>query len=390
MKYTIITLLILIVFSCTNENTTNSDESANLLKNLTFSNELNDNSNLLNRSNNDYERVYVETDNINTIVENNFDFVQINNLSEIKWLISYSTQKFSDFEDVFLNNINALSVYYITEDNKFKHILYQKNNGTFEINNDFEGLGSTLILPNTLKSISKDINSANIAFLSITNTNLSLDGVNLLEENANRNENEYSLLSADNLFIKVSDNNDVISYRYSDCNPMNCDGPPEVGCKISGDPGGGLECRGDITDICITEETNEEIQERNLSLQPLNLDIARNFRDNFLNNSNKGRLYIEYYYKINYILQGMDFIKKVSLISEYELAIKLYSIINDIENAPNNQILINSDDNDFLVSHLNKMKSLSRNSEFISILDNLILDINNYTNKTKSEILVDF
>ena len=388
-KYTIFTLLLLSL-GCDNDKTFNSIESGNFIKNTTFSNEQYDNSEFLNWQNNDYERIYAETENISAMVENNFNFIQIKDLSKIKWLISYSTQKFSNFDDIFLNDINALSVYYITDENRFKHILYQKSDDTFEINNDFEGFGSTLLLPNTLKSISKNINPRNIAFLSITNISLSLDGLSLLEESTIRNQNEYSALAENNIFIKTSDKNDAIFDNYSSCNPLNCDGPPEVGCKISGDPGGGLECRGDITDICFAEKANKEIKERNLSFQPLNLDIARNYRDNFLNNSTKGRLYVKYYYKINYILQGMDFIKKVSLVSEYKLATKLYSIINDIENAPDYQILINPADKSFLVKHLNKMKSLSRNSEYTSILDQLILDIINYTNKTKSEILVDF
>lgn len=262
------------------------------------------------------------------------------------------------------------------------------NQTGFEINSEYDFSASSILMPKTLHDLAKQIDPSNKAFLVISNKHLKLNNLKFTAPTNSLPNNDYYYVTEDNLFAKMLDKNTLIQDTYSKCNPMNCSGPEEVGCKI--DDGGGLDCRGDITDLCIMKRTNEEIIKQKVSVTPLDLQVARNFRDNFLNNSLQGKQFINYYYKINYILQGIDFTQKVNLLAQYNLELKLYSLVDKIQHGGLNDILFDENDKQYFTIQLNKASTLSSNQEFQGIITSLKNAVSNYANKTKASILAEF
>lgn len=402
MKTFYLLCMILLLASCQKSDTQNIDpyHQDELLYNSSFSNEINDSFKFKSKekdNHKDFERFYTETSEIEKIKLNYFDFIKVKNISKIKWIVLYSKQKISKSRNILLAKYNALSVIFIDSNNQIKHQLYKKNSQKeFIIDTKYNTSANSVLFPATLRQIATSINKKNKSFLAITNASLDLN--TFIKETTKTKKHkknsilreDYSKISENNLFSINLDYQSSINYLYSDCNPLNCSGPPEIGCKISGDPGGGLECRGDITDLCFQERINQRIMVEEPSLIPLNIDRSRKFRDNTLKNSIKGKKYIETYYKLNYIFQGLDFSQKVNLISQYKSALKLYSLIDRVEKINSNEILINNSDKEFYINELNKLSKLSINKEFSGIITNLKRDVINYTNKRKSEILLDF
>lgn len=391
MRKTIVNLLLysIVFLSCEKSLMQNDVIESNNLHNYSFSTESNDVFSEEYTSTQDFQRVSVETNNLEQILDNNYDFLKSYDCERIKWLVLYSSNMFSRDGDLFENEITGISLFYVKNEQEFRHKAFKNNNQKFELTDKFDSFSSSILLPKTLKIISQSLSPNIKSYLIVINSKMDLKEF-YLNDILDMQLSDYSLISKNNLFAETLNQEKYIPHLYSDCNPMNCPGPAEVGCKIDGGPGGGLDCRGDITDICFASSVNLEIEKRSLMLESLNLNEARDFRDNFLKSSNKGRSYIDYYYKINYVLQGMDFIKKISLISEYRLAKKIFSIIDDLNYSSNTAIMINETDKDLLIDSLTKLKTLSENKELVLIINAIISDIDLYTNKTKAAILDDF
>lgn len=145
------------LISCNIEPTRDQANFDNEFINLSFSNEINDKSIANTRVSTDFERAYIETLNLEYIINEHLSYLNTLNYSQIKWIVLYSKSKFSQYDDVFENQSTGISVFYVDSEYRFKHQLLQINGTEYQINNDFTSNGSTILLPKTLKSIAKTI-----------------------------------------------------------------------------------------------------------------------------------------------------------------------------------------------------------------------------------------
>jgi len=128
----------------------------------------------------------------------------------------------------------------------------------------------------------------------------------------------------------------------------------------------------------------------NVSEPPSNLSIPYDFRDNFLENSEKGSDYIEYYYELskygienNLVLNHP--LEHISLINTG------ISFSYDLQHGSNdNQILINRSTYNDLKDIVIIYRDSKNHKEIDVVLDYLENDLEKYYNKTKVEIAMDF
>lgn len=119
----------------------------------------------------------------------------------------------------------------------------------------------------------------------------------------------------------------------------------------------------------------------------IDLKQAYNFRDNFLNKYSKGRDYIDYYYKVSYIVGGLSLININTFDQTLELTKKLYAIADRMQNGADNEIIINNDLKNYLDAAIEDYKTKSDNNEFKQIMNKIKSDLNQFKNKTRSHII---
>ena len=157
-----------------------------------------------------------------------------------------------------------------------------------------------------------------------------------------------------------------------------------IGTDQWGDPVnqcGCASCGGDKAQDLI------ESSGRSYSLQH---DKLYDFRDGFLSKSSKGETYIDYYYEISKTL-----VEKLELslalegvgLANAELLPRLDKLM---KNENSKEVLYGNDTKDALIDYLKKVKGLSKDKAYGSMIDQVIKDIDYYANKTIGEILKDF
>ncbi len=112
------------------------------------------------------------------------------------------------------------------------------------------------------------------------------------------------------------------------------------------------------------------------------------FRDEFLNNSIKGRKYITYYYTLGAELKKLNYYTSSNILSDFIFYQKVYFLANSLQNGSDNNTIISAQDQSFLLNKINQFKSLDLNNIlYQTILNDIENDIINYTNKSKRQIL---
>lgn len=143
---------------------------------------------------------------------------------------------------------------------------------------------------------------------------------------------------------------------------------------------------------CPKEESQNAIETGGgMSTDSINIafdtQLDYDFRDDFLINSEKGQKYIDYYYTIGSYITG-----EISLPLALKTARTLALFNNVMEimmdpNAPTNQIVIDSTLKSKLESLIEDYKELSTDQDYIDILDEILSDLDDYSGKTRTEIL---
>jgi hypothetical protein len=116
-------------------------------------------------------------------------------------------------------------------------------------------------------------------------------------------------------------------------------------------------------------------------------DQAYSFRDNFMASSTKGRKYIEYYYKLSFVVYEFNTINISTIQSHIILAKELYASANILQNGTDNEIPIPIKTKIDALSMISIYKTYTSNTEYQSILNSIASDINMYAGKTKKEII---
>lgn len=158
------------------------------------------------------------------------------------------------------------------------------------------------------------------------------------------------------------------------------DGGADVKCNAETPGSGGGGCLSDDSDEANTEIGDTE--KINLPAKEAMYEI----RNGFLSLSSKGKQYIDYYYKLSYVLKitgGYD--KTLSDTNEMLEFVNAKSLLF-VE--ANNNVIITQADANYIKSKINNYKGITSNAEYKSILSTIEIDITNITNKSKSEIML--
>lgn len=369
--------LLLILVSCQNEGTQQSNECAEC-KTAKFSiQKLKIGENIFNVRNYD----------VGTI--NDPDFLSINTSenriaeaiktlksdfslqNKVKGLILFSNYN-GELKSIEKNIIDAF-VIYEEKNNSFNTRIFKKINNYYVENKD-SNLKTNFISTNDFKNISFSINN-NVYRKTIAIINFK----GLKIKNFQKSE----------LQNKISDNIDVAGKSGSFCNKPCIEGA-DAFCTASESQSGGENwwCLADVR-ICINDNISDNPQEPESSIeeQKYKNDNTRTFlhefRDNYLMVENNGEKYVNLYYSlsenIKYSLVTTTFVKDT------------FSIINSmrpkLENLLSNKnsnsiILIDNTTAEILIDYLSKYSFMFEDQESLNNIDFLIQKINEFKNKT--------
>lgn len=121
----------------------------------------------------------------------------------------------------------------------------------------------------------------------------------------------------------------------------------------------------------------------------LNTDSAYYFRDGLMKNSNIGKKYISYYYKLSYFGNVYQCVDASNIVSHISLGRQLYSICNTMERGLNTDIVFSSSFKNLANSIIAQYQSRSSNLELQAVLLDIKNDLNNFTGKTRQQILAE-
>lgn len=131
-------------------------------------------------------------------------------------------------------------------------------------------------------------------------------------------------------------------------------------------------------------------EEADRSSSNVTIDIQYDFRDNYLSNSRKGKIYIEYYYYLS------EFGIENNLVNQYykeHYTLLKYSAFaaRDLQyGTDNNQIILNDKFAEDLKEILTIYRNHPNNKDIDPVLDYLEYDLKKYKNKPKAVISADF
>jgi len=314
---------------------------------------------------------------------------QINEPSTAFEIVLY-TNKFLDDGDVKLSNILGYSLYtYISRGEKgiIRHRFYRKENSVF-IENKAYNMQTRGIITNMLTYIIENEFSIERgkpkSYILIRSENRPI--INLKNE-----RDDFYLKKKLNKLFSLNFKEAPGGGTSEDCGGM-CESNPQSVCEqdlLHND----YDCRSQPGGICPEESMVDALYNNGLlstdSISAIfNSEIHYNFRDNFLQSSNKGQKYIEYYYALGEML-----VDNIPLLLRVKTARTLFKfntcalLLLNAKDHPN-EILINAQLNSEIISLLNEYKNIMpNNSEYILILDAIISDVNYFSNKNISYIV---
>lgn len=327
--------------------------------------------NLYDRS--DYSFYYGETTKLKLDEILNDFGIQI--LSPISFIIFHNK---SETSDLYKENIPFISVLWYDENNlQLRHTLLKKINNNYHTESLYETSTNLGILPSYInllgKSLSIDINSSFLVYQQ--GNNHSVNSVN-----ANYSFNQAVL---ENSNMGLSGSGCTISVCKLDLSTLNCGILPEGGldCGVPGSGGPGAV-------ICASESI------ANLSSTDISVEIreARQFRDDFLKESNKGREYIKYYNFVSLCLRDFEIIKLSNVMDFCQTFLKLNNLGKKLKSneTDSSEILISESDYIFYKNFINNnLYGVTKNKEYNKILDTVLADLEKYKLKSKSFIIND-
>jgi len=292
-------------------------------------------------------------------------------------------------------NIFGISLYDIKEDNQIVHRYFNKENGVF-------------ILKKELKETYMNTENQNFLVWKYNREKLDKQGVYVsrtfnmekldLDERLNTTRNEFNLFRMRNKYPKFETSlQRVVETAYVDVGLGDCSvfsGCEELGngqcdggyyCAIGGDCPPCEDCDFEYASV------DQSLVSETVAEALIDLDLHRQFRDDFLANYSLGQKHIDYYYAVSEFVLISDyntstFLDMIETLPSFNQS--LNKLLN--ENTNGSDILISQQLSADMKSILNDFKEMSSNQDFQYILDDFITDVDLMTDKTKDEFILVF
>lgn len=299
-------------------------------------------------------------------------------------------------------NILGIIVYELNNDGLMKHRFFMKNaqNKYEEKLSLLESMMSTSNQTFLVYKFFPEIYKISTIGIS-TLRDINLDSQKILTQ-----KNEFDMFRVVNTFQNIRIDNTLFRTEEEDSlfRLMNCTNCVEQGagicdsfvyCNIT-DPGAPDDetiSENDGIPICESKERRNKaffsgVLSQTVAESLFDLNLHRRLRDDLMKNYNIGDKYIQYYYAISGFLQRQDY--------QPETLLKMISTLPDFNNSVEKLLDENYNGNDIIITESLKndmfaiiadLKTVSNNSDFQYILNDLENDLNSIKNKTKAQVL---
>jgi hypothetical protein len=297
-------------------------------------------------------------------------------------VVLYFNGEFINTSEISDNNVIGFS-YFLISDNRMYHYLYEKVNQSykvvsplsFEVGRIFFKQMDFIVL-NVLQSYSGLIKSY-VLFIE--------EGTSIPNQNQSKNKFLLLLPILERQYIKTKT---YVGYGGY-CPPsFPCPGPlDDASCMV--DPNTGI---GSCLPGCGFSAESGNLQD-NDTIVPTNLyqafdsQLLHNFRDNFMMNSSLGQKYIEYYYALSGYL-GDDIPLSLSIQTAWFLYYHNSDIAHLLDTTNHsNDVIINDNFSEALCSLIQGYRSLSTDTTYIHMIDEIQSNVENLQGKTIRQIL---
>jgi hypothetical protein len=315
----------------------------------------------------------VSSDNLTEITAKSASFLNLEDLDNLKvnpeFVVFYL--KNENFTNVEFKNIVGISIWTSKGNNTTEHRLYRLNtSGKFE-------------LDKTFNSICNIVLKKDITYLA-TNVLKNEPSINWISYHSNNSNKARKTIAADSELKTfrqiVMDNADYIltGAAQSDCTPCGYSCPGGYCDSFN-------ECQCSSATDCVKSDVITTAKSARIA-NNLSLDISREIRDNTLSKSQKGKDYIDYYYKISAISNAYDVVNVNNVYDHIALATDLIQVTNKF-NSTSKEVIIDNDLKNGILEMVNSYKEVSKNKEFQNILKTIETDVKNLSLKEKQAVL---
>ncbi len=300
------------------------------------------------------------------------------------------------------DNILGIIIYELDKDGLMRHRFFMKN-----AQNKYE---QKLSLLESMMSTTNQVFLVYKFFPEIYKTSTigisTLVDVNLDGQKILKQKNEFDMFRVANTFQRVKFNNGIFKsdvegsfFRGVAC--VNCRevgmGTCDQGFYCVPDDSGGPQDHtisdDDGGDICPNKERryaafNSGALTQTVAESLFDLELHRRLRDNLMKNYNVGEKYIAYYYAIGGFLRSQDYptdtlLKMISTLPDFNNSVE--KLIDQTNNG-SEVIITESLRNDMFVI-IADLQTISDNSDYQFILNDLKTDLDAIKNKTKDQLL---
>lgn len=163
------------------------------------------------------------------------------------------------------------------------------------------------------------------------------------------------------------------------------------GCGNSADPARGCSIGPSGTDVCVDQGCSgasiNQFAEDNSINQSINLVTCYDIRDNFLILSDVGARYIGYYYKISEVMIEQGGLTLANFTDHYNFATDLMNRVAVLRTGANSAVPFDNTFKTKALGFIAYYRTLESETAFQNALDQIEIDLDNYTNKTREQIL---
>jgi hypothetical protein len=302
---------------------------------------------------------------------------------KIAIIIFYVDVFISKNTNISKNNIKAVSVYSLNN-NILQHKIFRKvetsfseikekrgnfNSFSMSYANDF--LNEEIIPTNTPKSQITVMGMEFVNFLKNRKKNIDISSIS---DYYNR-----SYIESGVTFMSAGKGCGVSKGCESEVKYTNCEGAVDYFTFE-------LEFRCNPKE-CAAGRMSETLQENGSTFSPINFNLMYQFRDEFLSQYNGTKKYInQYYHFSSFLSDKMNLQVIIKTINTLQNFYPVMEILLDSNNNANS-IVINESLKNQLLDLINDYKGLSTDSDYRQALDDLVVDVNHYSNRTVSYIV---
>ena len=294
-------------------------------------------------------------------------------ISKIEKVILYTTDE--NLYDIKLENIKAFSIFSSEEKDYHTHHLFKKNNDTFSEDKNY------IVRANHSLEIG-DINQLSYSLMENESSTkwvlFKVKTVGIRKESPIQRTDEFKKVIINNAkTLLVGEGLSPCRSASETCPNMDYGATcTEEGC-ISGGGGDGP---------CSKEQTDETAMQARMTTKNFDSNFAYDFRDNFLKKSEKGKKYIDYYYKISRISSVYDGVNMSNIKDRVKFVTAMYKVAHILIEGKDNDIVFDDSTTEVSLNTIKDYSKLSENKEYKEILKDIEKDVRQFSKKTKKEI----